>query len=211
MRSRFNRPVKKEKVTEAHLKVYKEMIVEALEKAAFAMGQMLRIRMHYDLKDFGYGMLDKIEEFDDLGRFKVNVVKVAFIGDVKGAFYFIINVHETQLINTVCLPENITTTRTSETTLMKNDFMNEIENLIASMSITELSEFLGVKLKMTVPQMRTIKGEDVNEYLDNQNNINRTKFYVKSTLNGTAVNVSPYFIWMLDEKFVDVSNQNIVL
>jgi len=198
-------------ITEAHLEVYQEMVEEALEKAARAMGQMLRIRMKYDLMDFGQGLLEPIDEFDLLGRFKVNIVKVAFDGQIKGAFYFIINVHETELINRVCLPETITTTRTSETTNMKNDFMTEIENLIASMSITEISEFLGVQLHMQVPQMRTMKGDEVNEYLDNQNNVNRTEFFVKSTLKGVVVNISPYFIWMVDENFIKVSSQNIVI
>ncbi|MEP5613942.1 MAG: hypothetical protein ABJP45_16945 [Cyclobacteriaceae bacterium] len=198
-------------ITGAHLEVYQEMVEEALEKAARAMGQMLRIRMKYDLMDFGQGLLEPIDEFDLLGRFKVNIVKVAFEGEIRGAFYFIINVHETELINRVCLPETITTTRTSETTNMKNDFMTEIENLIASMSITEISEFLGVQLHMQVPQMRTMKGDEVNEYLDNQNNVNRTDFFVKSTLKGVVVNISPYFIWMIDENFIKVSSQNIVV
>ncbi|MEQ9404954.1 MAG: hypothetical protein RIM99_15285 [Cyclobacteriaceae bacterium] len=202
---------RKDTITDAHLEVYREMIEEALAKAALSMGQMLRIRVEYDLIDFGPGLLEKIEEFDDLGRFKVNVVKVAFNGEIKGAFYFIINVHETQLINKVCLPDAVNTTRNSEASMMKHDFMTEIENLIASMSITEISEFLGVQLLMEVPQMRTMKGEEVNEYLDNQNEVNRTQFFVKSTLNGVAVNISPYFIWMIDENFINISSQNIVI
>lgn len=201
---------RKDTITEAHLQVYRDMIEEALEKAALSMGQMLRIRMKYDLVDFGPGLVEKIDEFDNLGRFKVNIVKVAFSGELKGAFYFIINVHETQLINKVCLPESVTNTRNSETTMMKHDFMTEIENLIASMSITAIAEFLGVQLKMEVPQMRTMKGEEVNEYLDNQNEVNRTEFFVKSTLNGVAVNISPYFIWMIDENFIQISSKNIV-
>lgn len=197
-------------ITDAHLEVYREMIEEALEKAALSMGQMLRIRMKYDLMDFGAGLLEPIDEFDLLGRFKVNIVKVAFSGEIKGAFYFIINIHETQLINKVCLPESVNSTRNSEANMMKHDFMTEIENLIASMSITEISEFLGVQLHMEVPQMRSMKGEEVNEYLDNQNEVNRTKFFMKSTLRGVAVNISPYFIWMIDENFIDISSQNIV-
>ncbi len=199
------------KLSESHLQVYREMIEEALTKAALAMEQMLKIRMKYDLIDFGPGLIEPIEEFNLLGRFKVNIVKVAFEGEIKGAFYFIINIHETQLINTVCLPDSINETRTSETKMMKHDFMTEIENLIASMSITEISEFLGVHLEMQVPQMRTMKGEEVNEYLENQNELNRTEFFVKSTLNGVAVNISPYFIWMIDDNFIKISNQNIVI
>lgn len=201
----------KSKVAQAHLQVLQEMIEEALKKAAASMEQMLKVRMGYDLIDFGFGMLDSIDEFDLLGRFKVNIVKVAFNGEIGGAFYFIINIHETQLINQVCLPDDVNNTRSSETKMMKHDFMTEIENLIASMSITEISEFLGAQINMEVPQMRTMKGEEVNQYLDNQNEVNRTKFFVKATLNGLAVNISPYFIWMMDDNFVKVSGENIVV
>ena len=75
-------------ITDAHLQVYREMIEEALTKAAMSMGQMLRIRMKYDLIDFGHGLLDSIDEFDLLGRFKANVVKVAFSEEIKWSLLF---------------------------------------------------------------------------------------------------------------------------
>lgn len=186
------------------------MINEALAKAAESMGKMLRIRMSPDLIDYGEGELHNIRAFDDLGRFKVNLMKVAFNGEISGAFYFIINTPEMELINKVCLPDSVSMSRSSENKMMKHDFMTEIENLIASQSITALSDFLGVQLLGEVPIVRIIKGELVNKYLENENKIIKTRFFVRSNLHGVAVNISPYFIWMIDENFMKMSRLNIV-
>lgn len=200
----------KANITGIHKEIIEEMINEALGKAAESMGKMLRIRMSHELIDYGEGELNKIRVFDDLGRFKVNLMKVAFKGEISGAFYFIINTPEMELINKVCLPDSVASSRTTENKIMKHDFMTEIENLIASQSISALSDFLGVQLLGEVPIVRIIKGELVNKYLENENEQIKTQFFVKSNLNGVAVNISPYFIWMIDENFMKVSRLNIV-
>lgn len=193
-----------------HKEIIEDMIHEALEKAANSMGKMLKIRMSHDLINYGEGELNRVREFDDLGRFKVNLMKVAFKGEISGAFYFIINTPEMELINKVCLPDSVSSSRTSQNKMMKHDFMAEIENLIASQSISALSDFLGVQLIGEVPIVRIIKGELVNKYLENENDQIKTQFFVKSNLNGVAVNISPYFIWMIDENFMKMSRLNIV-
>lgn len=197
-------------LSEIHLEIIEEMISESLSKAAQSMEQMLRIRVEPDLVQFGEGQLRYIREFDDLGRFKVNLMKVAFHGEINGAFYFVINNHEMDLINSVCLPDDITGSRNSHTKMMKHDFMSEIENLIANMSIAALSEFLGVQVIGDVPIVRNMKGELVNSYLENENEINKTEFFVNSTLNGTVVNISPHFLWMIDENFIRITKLNTV-
>jgi hypothetical protein len=37
-----------------------------------------------------------------------------------------------------------------------------------------------------------------------------TAFYVQSMLAGQVVNISPFFIWLLDEKFIEKLRLNIV-
>ena len=197
-------------LSDVHLEIIKEMLSESLNKAAKSMAQMLRIRVESELIHFGEGQLKPLKEFDELGRFKVNLMKVAFRGEINGAFYFVINNHEMDLINRVCLPDDITTSRSSHTKMMKHDFMSEIENLIANMSIAALSEFLGVQVIGDVPIIRNIKGELVNEYLENENELNQTSFFVKSMLNGTVVNIAPHFLWMIDENFVRITKLNTV-
>lgn len=197
-------------LTAFHLEIIEEMISESLGKAAASMEQMLKIRVNPNLAQFGEGQLKRIPEFDDLGRFKVNLMKVAFNGEINGAFYFVINSHEMDLINSVCLPDDINASRSSHNKMMKHDFMSEIENLIASMSIAALSDFLGVEVIGDVPVIRNMKGELVNSYLENENEVNQTGFFVKSTLKGAMVNIAPHFIWMIDENFVRITKLNTV-
>lgn len=201
---------KKEEYSSMHMEIVEDMIVESLDKAALSMEQMLRIRVKPIINAFGIGPIRRMKEFDELGRFKVNLMKVAFRGEINGSLYFVINNHEMELINQVCLPESVNSTRTSQTKMMKHDFMSEIENLIANQSIAALSEFLGVQVIGEVPIIRNMRGDLVNDYLDNENEQINTQFYLKSTLKGMVVNISPHFIWLIDENFMRISKLNIV-
>lgn len=201
---------RKEKNHAIEVEVIQELVDVAIAKAVRSMELMLKIRVKAEHVRFGRGPLDHIAEFDSLGRFKVHMVKVAFKGDLKGSFYFIINGHEVDLINQVCLPEKIALDSRSESKLMSHGFMSEIENMIAAQSINEISEFLGVQLLGEVPEVNIMHGSKVNEYLEQENEWNKTAFFVRSVLSGVVVNVSPYFVWMLDQSFLDKLRQNIV-
>lgn len=192
------------------MEIVEDMITESLEKAANSMEQMLRIRVKPKITGLGPGPINRILEFDELGRFKVNLMKVAFNGEINGALYFVINNHEMELINQVCLPESVNATRTSQTKMMKHDFMSEIENMIANQSIAALSEFLGVQVIGEVPIIRNMRGDLINDYLSNENEQIDTQFFVKSTLKGMVVNIAPHFIWLIDENFMRISRLNIV-
>lgn len=188
-----------------------ELIESALRKSADAMEKMLKIRIKSDLLDFGAGRFRSISGFDELGRFKVHLVKVSLRGEIGGAFYFIINAHEVDLINQVCMPQGLMMNGSaSENKLMKHGFMSEIENMIAALSIGEISEFLGVQLLSEVPEVMILQGDEVNDFLLNENFSMRTAFFVKSELTGVVVNISPFFLWMLDDSFINKLRLNIV-
>lgn len=200
----------KEQFSAMHMEIVEDMIIESLDKAAASMEQMLKIRIKPKITGFGLGPIRRLHEFDELGRFKVNLMKVAFHGPIKGALYFVINTHEMDLINQVCLPESVNSTRNSQSKMIKHDFMSEIENLIANQSIAAISEFLGVQLISEVPIIRNMRGDLVNDYLENENEQIQAQFYVKSTLNGQVVNIAPHFLWLMDENFMHQSKLNIV-
>jgi len=192
------------------MEIVEDMILESLDKAAKSMEQMLKIRVKPKVTGLGQGTLRSIKEFDELGRFKVNLMKVAFKGEINGALYFIINNHEMDLINRVVLPNDVSLRRSSEQKMIKHDFMSEIENLIANQSIATLSDFLGVEVLPDVPSIRNMRGDLVNEYLQSENERIETDFYVKSILTGVVVNISPYFIWLVDDNFMRLTKLNIV-
>lgn len=200
----------KEELSPVQLEIVEEMIIESLEKAGKSMEKMLRIRISPKISGFGIGSVRRFDEFDQLGRFKVNLMKVAFEGEINGALYFIINTFEMDMINQVCLPDQVNATRNSEAKMIKHDFMSEIENMIANQSIAALSEFLGVEAIPRVPEIQIIRGDEVNDYLESENANIGAQFYVKSLLHGVVVDISPHFIWLIDENFIRISKLNIV-
>ena len=94
--------------------------------------------------------------------------------------------------------------------MMTDGIMSEIDNLIAAMSLTEISDFLGVQVFAEVPQVQVMQGEMVNRFLYHENQLIDTSFFVKTVLSGAVVNISPYFLWMLDQNFTDKLRLNYV-
>jgi len=209
----MNQPLKSRaaetpKLTEDQLGIMREFLVETLDQAASSMGQMLRIRIKADLLGFGEGEIDRIQEFDDLGQFRVHVMKVALKGPIGGAFYFIINSHEVDTINNVCLPKEVSAPTNSESRQIKYGFIAEIENMIAALATTEISEFLGVQLFGQVPVTNVIQGSAVNDFLWEEAKATNATFFVRSVLAGMVVEVAPHFIWMLDDEFKRILRMN---
>ena len=200
----------KEEFSLIHMEIVEDIILESLDKAAVSMEKMLKIRIRPKIMGFGLGPIGRIPELDELGRFKVNLMRVAFRGEINGALYFVINNHEMDLINRVNLPESVVSKRNTQTKMMKHDFMSEIENMIANQSIVAISDLLGVQMIPEVPVIRNMRGDLVNDYLENENEQINTQFYVRSMLSGVVVNISPYFLWLIDKNFMRISKLNIV-
>lgn len=196
------------RLTEEQYELVSELVNNALVKAVDSMAKMLKIRVDASHVDFNTGDVKNFPDLDLLGRFKAHLVKLVFSGDIRGAFYFVILDHEVDLINSVCLPEEFKSDKRTENKLMKHGFMSEIENVIAALSMKEISEYLGVQLELKVPQIQIIPCDQINEYFEKENKIYKTAFHVSSVLKGVAVNVSPYFIWILDQNFLDILRLN---
>lgn len=200
-----------ERLNKVQLEILGEIIDSALEKTVNSMEQMLKIPLKVQYYNFNHGYVSDIQDFDHLGRFKAHVVKVTFDSEIKGAFYFVINGQEIEQINRAVLPDEITSSNRSSSRMMKKGFMAEIDNMIASLSISEISEALGVELIGDVPEVLLMPGDELNEYLQNENEINNTAFHVKAVFGGRhSMDISPYFIWMLDQSFIDTLRLNIV-
>ncbi|MFY0685819.1 MAG: hypothetical protein JXQ90_01570 [Cyclobacteriaceae bacterium] len=194
------------------LTVIQELIEDVMSKAVDVLQQMLNIPLKTDSIVFGNGPLREIDDIEALGRFKVHLMKVRIKGEMNGSFFFIINRHEVDQINRVCLPDSVNNVNSSDSKMMKKGFMMEIENIVASLSITEISEALGTQAIGAVPETMIMPGHEVNKFLMEQNEENNTQFYVKSVLAGKiGVDIAPYFIWMLDEHFVEKIKENVVV
>lgn len=199
-----------DKLNEFQLEIVRDFLGETLDRASSAMGQMLRMRIKPELIGFGEGRWSSIQAFDDLGQFRVHVMKVMLKGSVGGAFYFLINSHEVETINRVCLPKQVEASTNSQSRQIKYGFISEIENMIAALATTEISEFLGVQLYGQVPETSVITGSVVNDFLRAEARANNANFYVRSILRGMNIEIQPHFVWMLDDEFKKILKLNTV-
>jgi hypothetical protein len=200
-----------EKLSSTQLVIIKELVDDALRKAVDSMERMLKIPLKIDYTDYGNGPLMRIPEFDNLGRFKVHIIKAVFKGDVNGGIYLAINGHEVDQLTRACLPAKLHSENSSASKMMKLGFIVEIENMIAAQVVSEIADFLGVELISDVPTVDVIKGSSVNDYFKNENEILQTSFHVKTVMaSKISVDISPFFIWMLDQRFVSNLRLNIV-
>ena len=195
-------------LTSEQEEIISELVERAISQAVHSMAEMLKIRMNASHTHYGQGPIRPIAEMDSLGRFKAHLAKLVFSGDIHGAFYFVILDHEVDLINAVCLPKKLQSEKRTETKLMKHGFMSEIENVIAALSIKEISEYLGVQLELRVPQVQILPGNEINKFFEKENKVYKTAFHVRSVLEGVVVNVAPSFIWIMDEKFIEILKLN---
>ena len=187
-----------------------EFVDLAITKSLFSMQGMLNIQLRKDYARFGVGIIRTIPEFESLGRFKVHIIKVNLKGELGGALYFVINAYEVGIINKACLPEDVTSTLNHANKEMKNGFILEIENIIAASSVTEIADLLGVELLGAVPEVKILKGNEVNEYLRNESLKYHSSFNMEAVLKGIDLNISPYVIWMLDKRFMKKLKENVV-
>jgi chemotaxis protein CheY-P-specific phosphatase CheC len=199
-----------DRLNDFQLDIVRDFLTETLERTSSAMGQMLRMRVKSELIGFGEGRWSTIEAFDHLGQFRVHVMKVSLKGPVGGAFYFLINSHEVETINNNCLPKQMEAATNSENRQIKYGFISEIENTIAAMATTEISEFLGVQLFGMVPETSVIQGKVVNDFLRAEARANNANFYVRSIMKGINIDVAPHFVWMLDDEFKNILKLNTV-
>ena len=201
----------KERLSRTEFEVVGELVDDALQKTVASMERMLSIPFKVQFYSYGDEPIKEIPELDALGRFKAHVVKVSLKSEIKGALYFIINGQEIDQINKVVLPDEINASNKANSRRMKKGFMSEIENLIAALSITEISDSLGVELLGEVPRIEKMYGYEVNPYLQAENEAIETAFHVKAIFGGRhSMNISPYFIWLMDDNFLRTMRMNIV-
>ena len=199
-----------EQLSTTQQEVVNEFVSVALKKSLSTMFRLLNIKLRRDYARYGVGLIRPIAEFDSLDRFKVHIIKVQVDGDFSGALYFVINAYEVNIINKACLPEYVTSTLNHANKEMKNDFILEIENIIAASSVTDIAEFLGAEILGGVPEVKILKGNEVNAFFREECLHYKSGFHMESVLTGPDLNISPYVIWMFDKRFLQKLKENVV-
>ena len=129
--------------------------------------------------------------------------KTELKGQLKGTSHLIFSEDEVTKIYKACLPPNIINDDSAESKMMKMGFLSEIDNMVAAAVITEFSNFLGLDLFGHVPSLQVMSSREVNEFLEKESGEFDSVIHFKANFHGIELNISPDFIWIFQDKFVE--------
>ena len=75
--------------------------------------------------------------------------------------------------------------------------------MVAAAVITEFANFLGVDLFGNVPTLHVMPQDKINEFLANETTAFDSVIHFKAMFQGKELDISPDFIWIFNEKFMD--------
>lgn len=184
------------------MQVATKLIFDGLSMAKSSMEQVLQSPITIEKVDFGQKeqVLPHIVEKADE---KVHIIKTALMGELKGSCFLVFSENDVNRVLKACLPENVISDDSAEGNMMKMGFLTEIDNMVAAAVITEFSNFLKMEIFGGVPSLHIKKSAEVNDYIKSDISELDQIIHFKAIFNGEELNISPDFIWVIHQKFVD--------
>jgi len=190
-----------EDLNEDELKVATKLIFEGLSMAKASMEQILQSPINIEKIEYGTSDMD-LAKFGK-NESEVHVIKTELMGELKGTSHLIFSETEVNKLYQSCLPSTIANDDSSESTIMKLGFLTEIDNMVSAAVITEFSNHLGVEIYGNVPTLKVIKANEIPSYLDEESSELQQIIHFKAVFEGKELDISPDFIWVFHNKFVD--------
>ena len=133
-----------------------------------------------------------LENYDDS-----TILVTELIGQLDGASYLIFSPKEKEVICTMCRAMFGSSDSIDNDTILK-----EVDNIISAAVVTEFSNTLNIRIFGDVPKLFTDKNEILNNIVGENN-----QYIILSDAHfifENDVEVSPKFIWKLDEHFLEL-------
>ncbi|XOV91671.1 MAG: hypothetical protein ACFHWX_15840 [Bacteroidota bacterium] len=157
-----------------------------------------------DLKKVDYSIeIQEVPKINPKTGDKLHLIKTELKGQLTGSCFLVLSEDEVDRINAACLPEELLSDKSEESEVMKLAFLKEIDNMVAAAAVTEFSNILDLELFGDVPLAYLLDKDEANEYLLNESKIHKTIIHFKAIFHGEELGISPDFIWMFSDKFVD--------
>jgi len=177
------------------------LLNSGFSKASMSLAQILRTPILLEKIDIVSSEMDYLDNHLK-GFSMVHVIKTDFIGNLKGSCYLIINETDVSTIINSVFPS-----KSEEDNETANAFLTEVDNMLAAAVITEFSNFLKIEFYGNVPDMKIMEADKVIEYLIDESKKYDALLHFKAVFNGPKLPISPHFLWMVDEEFVNYLNE----
>ena len=137
------------------------------------------------------------------------LIKTELVGEMEGVNYLIFSERELKKLYSTCLGENYDQLPDSET--MKQGLLTEVSNVMASSFISEIAETLGLEMYPNVPSILPLEGKDIDQYILSNSGKIQNMIYLNVQLQGKDLDITPEFIWILHENFLNNIKEQVLV
>lgn len=191
-----------EKFNEHELDIAKEIFNIGLSKAADSMAFFTKEKVFIkslDLKMKDVKSIDKLSRKNEDELLYVLTTEVK--GELEGVCYLVFSEKEVEEILKVSLPSSIIE-NPAKCKLMSEAILLEMDNIIAASVITQFSNFFKYKIYGDVPSLLKTSLVKFNDLVKTDDTF-KYVLYFKSEFNTTGMGITPEFIWLLDDKYIE--------
>jgi len=128
------------------------------------------------------------------------ILTTEIIGELEGVCYLIFTEEETEKLLEISLPESVKQDP-DKVKMMGNAIMLEMDNIIVASVVTQFSNFFKYKMYGGVPRLNTENCDGLKKMIKTENADKNEYLYFKSRFHNSKLDISPDFVWILDDKF----------
>ncbi|MEO9801676.1 MAG: hypothetical protein ABJF04_00445 [Reichenbachiella sp.] len=195
-------------LTDKEIDATNKLLQFGLSKAAKAFQGILGTEASLKSIDSELTRISDVPQYCTKMDSKTHLLKTELVGDLKGFCHLIFTENEVQKVQNAGLPEEVLLNNNPETRLMKLEFLTEIDNMVAGSVITQLANFLDLEVYGNVPSLHVMQANEVNKYIQAESVVYNSKVEFRATFSVPHLGVSPEFVWLLQENFIDKVKAN---
>lgn len=184
-------------------KTANEIVNLGLKKAAESMAFFTKESVRIEAEDVKRESISKIDEIFACRTDELQFVLTTEIkGELSGICYLIFSEAEVERILGVALPESIRSVP-EKLQVMGDAILLEMDNIIVASVVTQFSNSFNYKMYGDVPRLSKATCDELKKLMKEENTGKEHFIYFKSEMHTEKLDISPDFVWMLDDKFMD--------
>ena len=179
------------------------MLTNAFESgysnAANSLSQLMMSKTHFDVSDHGFHELgsELFSDYDSANAKKeMRIVTTEIFGDIRGKSYLLLSDIDFHVLS-AGIPEG-----KGRDVSFKAEFVKELDNILSASVITRLSNELKLKMYGDVPVLLENVTCKIGDMIYDDFAEESQKVYINSTFYymDNYKQVSPFFVWVLDQR-----------
>ncbi len=183
--------------------VLREIANIGLSKSADALSFFVKERVLIEDIKISIGNPSSLPKFSRTKAEKLYILETLLKGEMKGGCYLVFDPSEVSLLNKICIPNSMANSQANDS--ITHEILLEIDNIVSASVITQFSNLLQLKIYGHVPKMMRWNSNEVDKNLlavakeFDAEGILR----ISTTFRVEKSKISPEFIWILDNHFLD--------